>query len=75
MWLIGDRAYDADPLDEALAELGIEMTALSVRPRNPYGPRCLPSDIGLFLSQARKLRNSCRIWPKKTKDLASNRTQ
>jgi transposase len=25
--LIGDRAYDADPLDEALAELGIEMIA------------------------------------------------
>jgi transposase len=25
--LIGDRAYDADPLDEALLELGIEMIA------------------------------------------------
>jgi transposase len=25
--LIGDRAYDADPLDEALVELGIEMIA------------------------------------------------
>ena len=25
--LIGDRAYDADPLDEALAELGVEMIA------------------------------------------------
>jgi len=25
--LIGDRAYDADPLDDALAELGIEMIA------------------------------------------------
>ena len=25
--LIGDRAYDADPLDQALAELGIEMIA------------------------------------------------
>src|SRR5690348_14566735 len=25
--LIGDRAYDAGPLDEALAELGIEMIA------------------------------------------------
>jgi transposase len=25
--LIGDRAYDADPLDVALAELGIEMIA------------------------------------------------
>ena len=25
--LIGDRAYDADPLDEALADLGIEMIA------------------------------------------------
>jgi transposase len=25
--LIGDRAYDADPLDAALAELGIEMIA------------------------------------------------
>ena len=25
--LIGDRAYDADPLDEALSELGIEMIA------------------------------------------------
>ena len=23
--LIGDRAYDADPLDEALLELGIEL--------------------------------------------------
>ena len=25
--LIGDRAYDADPLDAALAELGVEMIA------------------------------------------------
>lgn len=25
--LIGDRAYDADPLDEALSELGVEMIA------------------------------------------------
>ena len=25
--LIGDRAYDADPLDDALAELGIELIA------------------------------------------------
>lgn len=25
--LIGDRAYDADPLDQALAQLGIEMIA------------------------------------------------
>jgi transposase len=25
--LIGDRAYDADPLDDALADLGIEMIA------------------------------------------------
>ena len=25
--LIGDRAYDADPLDEALAQLGVEMIA------------------------------------------------
>jgi len=25
--LIGDRAYDADPLDEALAALGVEMIA------------------------------------------------
>jgi len=25
--LIGDRAYDADPLDEALCELGVEMIA------------------------------------------------
>ena len=25
--LIGDRAYDADPLDEALLELGIELIA------------------------------------------------
>jgi len=25
--LIGDRAYDADPLDEALLELGVEMIA------------------------------------------------
>ena len=25
--LIGDRAYDADPLDDALAELGVEMIA------------------------------------------------
>jgi transposase len=31
--LIGDRAYDADPLDEALAELGIEMIAPQRRNR------------------------------------------
>jgi transposase len=31
--LIGDRAYDADPLDKALAELGIEMIASHRRGR------------------------------------------
>ena len=31
--LIGDRAYDADPLDEALVELGIEMIAAHQRGR------------------------------------------
>lgn len=37
--LIGDRAYDADPLDEALVELGIEMIApTSTRPQTPRDP-------------------------------------
>lgn len=39
--LIGDRAYDSDPLDAALAHLGIEMIALHrqgrVRPKTQDG--------------------------------------
>ena len=40
--LIGDRAYDADPLDEAILELGIEMIAphrRSRKVRNAPRPR------------------------------------
>lgn len=33
--LIGDKAYDSDPLDEALAELGIEMIAPHRKNRRP----------------------------------------
>ena len=33
--LIGDKAYDSDPLDEVLAELGIEMIAPHRRNRRP----------------------------------------
>lgn len=33
--LIGDKAYDSDPLDEALAELGIEMIAPHRKNRHP----------------------------------------
>ena len=33
--MIGDKAYDSDPLDEALAELGIEMIAPHRKNRKP----------------------------------------
>ncbi|MGF1452588.1 MAG: IS5 family transposase [Opitutales bacterium] len=33
--LVGDKAYDADPLDETLAELGIEMVAPHRKNRKP----------------------------------------
>jgi transposase len=33
--LVGDKAYDSDPLDEALAALGIEMIAPHRRNRKP----------------------------------------
>src|SRR5262245_34404376 len=49
--LIGDRAYDADPLDAALAALGVEMIAphrrTRKRPKTPDG---------------RKLRRYKRRW-------------
>jgi transposase len=49
--LIGDRAYDSDPLDEALAERGIEMIAPHRRKRRR--PRT---------QDGRKLRRYKRRW-------------
>ena len=49
--LIGDRAYDSDPLDESLAERGIEMIA--PHRRNRKKPRTQDS---------RKLRRYKRRW-------------
>lgn len=34
-WLIGDKAYDCDELDETLAELGLEMIAPHRKNRRP----------------------------------------
>ncbi len=49
--LIGDRAYDSDPLDEALAERGIEMIA--PHRRNRTKPKT---------QDGRKLRRYKRRW-------------
>ena len=49
--LIGDRAYDSDPLDEALAERGIEMIAPHRRNRKK-----------LRTQDGRKLRRYKRRW-------------
>jgi transposase len=49
--LIGDRAYDADPLDAALAELGVEMIA--PHRRNRKRPKT---------QDGRKLRRYKRRW-------------
>jgi transposase len=49
--LIGDRAYDADPLDEALAKLGVEMIA--PHRRNRKRPKT---------QDGRKLRRYKRRW-------------
>jgi transposase len=49
--LIGDRAYDADPLDETLAELGVEMIA--PHRRNRKKPKT---------QDGRKLRRYKRRW-------------
>jgi hypothetical protein len=49
--LIGDRAYDSDPLDEQLAEQGIDMTA--PHRRNRRKPRT---------QDGRKLRRYLRRW-------------
>ena len=49
--LIGDRAYDSDPLDEALAERGIEMIA--PHRRNRRRPKT---------QDGRKLRRYKRRW-------------
>jgi len=49
--LIGDRAYDSDPLDEGLAEQGIEMIA--PHRRNRHKPRT---------QDGRKLRRYKRRW-------------
>lgn len=49
--LIGDRAYDSDPLDQALAEQGIEMIAPHRRSRRR--PRT---------QDGRKLRRYRRRW-------------
>ncbi|AFZ65937.1 transposase family protein [Deinococcus peraridilitoris DSM 19664] len=40
--LIGDKAYDSDPLDAQLAEVGVEMIAPNRRSRSPWPTR--PSD-------------------------------
>jgi len=49
--LVGDRAYDADPLDEALAALGVEMIA--PHRRNRTRPKT---------QDGRKLRRYKRRW-------------
>ena len=49
--LIGDRAYDADPLDAALSELGVEMIA--PHRRNRKRPKT---------QDGRKLRRYKRRW-------------
>ena len=49
--LIGDKAYDSDPLDEELAELGIEMIAPHKRNRKK-----------LKTQDGRKLRRYKRRW-------------
>ena len=49
--LIGDRAYDADPLDEALLELGIELIA--PHRRNRIRPK---------MQDGRPLRRYKRRW-------------
>jgi hypothetical protein len=42
--LIGDKAYDSDPLDAELAERGIEMTsAAQIEPREGGNPRWTPA--------------------------------
>jgi transposase len=52
--LIGDRAYDSDPLDaKLLAERGIEMIAPNIRTRGTM--RRVPQD-------GRPLRRYCRRW-------------
>lgn len=49
--LIGDRAYDSDPLDEQLAERGIELIA--PHRQNRTQP---------FTQDGRALRRYCRRW-------------
>jgi hypothetical protein len=49
--LIGDKTYDSDPLDAALAQVGVEM----ISPHDPPRRRCSTWNIG-------PLPSGCSTW-------------
>ena len=57
--LIGDRAYDSDPLDERLAEMGVEMIAPHrtgrIKPKTQDGRKQTKMESGALLCLAVQL--------------------